>query len=351
MRFTASKSLNNIMRALNPRQQEVVSARFGLAKSEKETLAKIGKRFGITRERVRQIESAALTSLGRAVQEHKEWGVFLAKSKNILEDAGGVMRCDQFLTKFAADMVSDIADNHIALITEATPAFSTYPEDRNFHPFYYLGKEHLKTATAFLDGWAKLLETKRAEALRGKYDEVWKGFLTARNIQKVHADNYIDISKKVHQSPYGDVGLASWPEIRPRTIRDKVYLVLKKGGKPFHFREIAERIGAVGFDSHGALATTVHNELIKDPRFVLVGRGIYGLRENGYEPGTAREVIERILKESGALNPQEVVLAVQKNHFFKPNTVLVNLQNKNYFKRLADGRYQANFVGPRPTES
>ena len=93
-----------------------------------------------------------------------------------------------------------------------------------------------------------------------------------------------------------------WPEISPKTVRDKIYLVLKKNDEPLHFETIARRINEVKFDDgQKALGPTVHNELIKDDRFVLVGRGMYGLQERGYEPGIAREVIAKVLKEKGPL--------------------------------------------------
>jgi len=136
------------------------------------------------------------------------------------------------------------------------------------------------------------------------------------------------------------VGLRDWPEICPMTVRDKIYLVLKKYGKPLHFEDIAHHINKVGFDRQPALAPTVHNELIKDDRFVLVGRGLYGLREFGYEPGTAREVIAKVLKSEGPLTPPQLVAQVNKQRFFKPNTVLINLQNRAFFERTPDGKYR-----------
>ena len=84
----------------------------------------------------------------------------------------------------------------------------------------------------------------------------------------------------------------------------------------------------------------MHNELIKDERFVLVGRGMYGLSEQGYEPGTAREVIAKVLKKQGPLAAADVVTHVNKQRFFKPNTILINLQNKASFERLPDGKYR-----------
>jgi hypothetical protein len=117
-------------------------------------------------------------------------------------------------------------------------------------------------------------------------------------------------------------------------------LVLKKTGEPLHFEDIAKKINDVKFDAQVALAPTVHNELIKDERFVLVGRGMYGLKEHGYEPGTAREVIAKVLKSSGPMKATEVVSKVNAQRFFKENTILINLQNKSTFERMSDGRYR-----------
>ena len=52
-----------------------------------------------------------------------------------------------------------------------------------------------------------------------------------------------------------------------------------------HFKEVAEAISKTfGKKTHYA---TCHNELIKDSRFVLVGRGMYALAEWGYQAGIA----------------------------------------------------------------
>jgi DNA-directed RNA polymerase delta subunit len=128
-------------------------------------------------------------------------------------------------------------------------------------------------------------------------------------------------------------GFSFWPEINPKNVRDKAYNVFKKSQKPLHFREVASLVG-------NALAQTVHNELIKDPRFVLVGRGLYALREWGFEPGTVREVILKILKEKNRpMNQKEILAEVLKRRWVKKNTVLCNLQNKKYFKKTKEGKY------------
>ena len=55
--------LMEILHELTPREQEILSLRFGLADDEPRTLEEIGKRFGLTRERVRQIENRALEKI------------------------------------------------------------------------------------------------------------------------------------------------------------------------------------------------------------------------------------------------------------------------------------------------
>jgi DNA-directed RNA polymerase delta subunit len=85
---------------------------------------------------------------------------------------------------------------------------------------------------------------------------------------------------------------------------------------------------------------TIHNELIKDSRFVLVGRGIYALEEWGYGIGTVKDVILKILKESkNPLKKQEVLKKVSKQRIVKDNTIFLNLQNQKYFSKDSKGRY------------
>src|SRR5581483_11125237 len=177
------------------------------------------------------------------------------------------------------------------------------------------------------------LKSRKEQAFSGEeYRTELADFSKSKAIESAIVENYLGITKRIHMNRFGDVGLREWPEINPTTIRDKIYLVLKKDNKPLHFETIAKRINEVKFDDQIALAPTVHNELIKDGRFVLVGRGIYGLQEHGYEPGTAREVIAKVLKSNGPMKASDVVSRVNAQRFFKENTILINLQNKSTFE-------------------
>ena len=336
-----TKIINTSLAGLNPRQKEVVTARFGLeGKGDGETLAAIGERLNVTRERVRQIENGAIVLVKANIAKNPEAVALLDKVKKFIAGCGGVSRKPD-VVQYAATLAVGVRENHIDFLAEASGAFNLHSEDDAYHPFYYVSDKDLKTAQSFVNGWVGFLKTHKDKMFgEGSYQVQLAGFMKAKALPQDAAENYLAVAKSIGRNPYGDTGLAEWPEINPATVRDKIYLVLKKKAEPLHFEDIAKHINKVGFDDQKALAPTVHNELIKDSRFVLVGRGMYGLREHGYEPGTAREVIARVLKTKGPLAATDVVDHVNRQRFFKTNTILINLQNRNYFERMNDGRYR-----------
>ena len=148
----------------------------------------------------------------------------------------------------------------------------------------------------------------------------------------------LKIDERMKEIPEG-WGLTEWRFVRPRSIRDKVEIILKKTGEPLHFMEIANRIRDARFDHKNVTVQAVHNELIRYPQFVLVGRGLYALREWGYEPGTVADVIERILLEKGPLSKKEIIAEVGKQRTVKVGTISLNLQKMPYFVRVGRAVY------------
>jgi len=131
----------------------------------------------------------------------------------------------------------------------------------------------------------------------------------------------------------------TWPEINPKGVRDRAYIVLKREGKPLHFVEITNRINNLNYDDKRVLSESVHNELIRSPLFVLVGRGLYALQEWGYEPGTVKDVIIKVLKEAKRpMTKEEIMQEVLFRRQVKPNTILLNLQDRNLFARIDSGK-------------
>jgi hypothetical protein len=338
--MTITKIIGSALINLNPRQQEVLTARFGLAgEGEGETLAAIGDRLHVTRERIRQIENAGMALAKANLAQNEEANALLAKVTKYIDGKGGIAgKAD--VAEYAGAFAKGIRETHLDFLAEAIGAFNARREDEEFAPLYCNGEKEFRAAKAFVDGWAANLRARRENVFAGNYHVELANYSKMKGVANPIVENYIGISKLIGANPYGDVGLREWPEVNPKTVRDKIYLVLKKKSEPLHFMDIAEHINKVGFDDQKALGPTVHNELIKDERFVLVGRGMYGLREDGYEPGIAREVIAKVLKEKGPLAPREVVTHVTKQRMFKPNTIVINLQNKSLFERLPDGRYR-----------
>lgn len=333
------KTIENLTQKLSPRQKEVITGRFGLDNQEELTLAAIGSKYGLTRERIRQIENAGLNVIKKEISTNPDCQAILARGKKYLQNSGGVATETALLADLNA-LADGLNRNHLNLLLEATNEFSFYGEDKDFWSFYYLDKEKLASVNKFLNQLAKQLKAKKEVVLAGNFNKIFAEFTNSQNIKDPVAKSYLSISKKIHQNPWNDIGLAEWPEIKPQNIRDRIYLILKKTGEPLHFETITQKINEIKFDSKKALGPTVHNELIKDSRFVLVGRGIYGLTENGYKPGTVQEVIRRILKDNGPLKAKDIALAIQKERIVKPNTILVNLQNRKHFERLENGAYR-----------
>ena len=134
-------------------------------------------------------------------------------------------------------------------------------------------------------------------------------------------------------------GLTKWPSVNPRNIRDKIYVVLKENGQPMHFSEIARQVKSQNFHRNNVTEQAIHNELIKDDRFVLIGRGIYALAENGYKKGSITDVITELLRQNGPMYRDDIVREVLKSRQVRETTILLNLQSKPQFKRVAKNQY------------
>jgi RNA polymerase primary sigma factor len=66
-----SKVMGEALAELTPREQRILSLRFGIGGAGEHTLEEIGKIFGVTRERIRQIEAMALAKLRNPACAHK----------------------------------------------------------------------------------------------------------------------------------------------------------------------------------------------------------------------------------------------------------------------------------------
>ena len=332
--FNAIKISEDFLSTLPKRVRDVIERRFGIGRSrDRITLEAIGTSYGITRERVRQIESHGLKKLRShdLMKERKE--VFdalkeeLVKRRGIAEEGG-------FLSSLAK---SPDEKNHYRFLLTLSDDFKRHKEDEEFK---YRWSTDEKLAAAAHDTLKVLhkelqdeepmeegeIKAKLASIAEAKLGDGMSG-------DAVHS--WISISKLISANALGGWGLAASPHISPRGVRDLAYLVMKQHGSPMHFSEVT---GAIKKNlSQPAHLQTVHNELIKDDRFVLVGRGLYALREWGYQPGTLKEVIKNILTNSGPTVKDKLIEKILKERHVKTATILINLQDKKSFKTLEDG--------------
>lgn len=321
------------------RMRDVLGKRFGLKGGKKKTLEAIGKEYKITRERVRQIESDALKQLRKPDVSSVVAPTIRAIEEHIMYH-GNVMAEHHLMETVSSDARQH---PHIALLLGVGNTLKRVPETESEHQCWATDSESIVRMKKVLDGVVGELEKKKQPVSKEELYNIMKqqaaDLLGEQNGDHV-VETYLAASKMIRQNPYGEYGCAGWPTITPRGVKDKAYVVLAKSGKPMHFQDVTRSINTIGWSKRRAHPQTVHNELIKDPRFVLVGRGLYALAEWGYEPGVVRDVLASILKHAGKpLSKDEIIERVKEKRLVKPTTILLNLQNKKFFRRTDDGKY------------
>jgi len=316
------------------REREIVARRFGLF-DRKETLEQIGEMLGITRERVRQLEKAVVTRLRTSAEQGSLPHVadFQTKVLELLQASGGVARVSDLTAKLA-DEANREEQARVAFLSQLSPELAVVQEDDNFH--YSVGIKANRDEKALKARVNELIETIKQIGEPKTIEQIAK---VAGLSDPKEAAALASTSKHL-ATLNGRWGLIKWPMVNPKNIRDKIYVILKENGKHMHFNEIAAAIKKSDFKRKDVTTQAIHNELIKDKRFVLIGRGIYALKEWGYEKGTVADIISEVLRQAGEpLHRDEIVKRVLKSRFVKETTILLNLQGKPQFKRVAKATY------------
>jgi len=333
-----------LLRNLSAKQKLVLASRFGIGNGGPKTLEAIGKNLNITRERVRQIEGDAIRILGK-VQKDETLSSAVAEINDIVAESGGVILGEKLTREF---FVRHFGQNEYSA-----------EEARLVEIIFLLtGLKKNKGSKEMRDSWTnEKFDRKYFKALTDEsekiFDQQKKLSETEELIKKIaysdfsqrysqlkpeHIVSFLEVSKKFGQNVFGDWGKAKWPLINPRGVREKATLVLLKKKKPLHFRDISRMIEELGLSQKKVHPQTVHNELIRDKRFVLVGRGTYALREWGYEEGTVKEVIAKLLRSAGGyLLKEKLYDLVLKKRKVKKATIAVNLADKNLFEKKSGG--------------
>ena len=334
--FKPKQVTKRLISVLNDRARDVLESRYGLGKNTKHlTLEAIGQKYGITRERVRQIENHSLGQIRKSENYEKEASVFTDLQQHI-SSLGSILSEQDILESVSKDRGTQ---NHIHFLLVVGDNFTKEKENDSFKHRWYVDKKVSEEIHTALD---KVYKNLSDDDIIPESEMISDFLEQVKELSDEHRDDeiikrWLGMSKKIGRNELGEWGKASSPNISAKGIRDYAFLVIRRHGSPIHFREVAKAIGDI-FDKKAHEATT-HNELIKDPRFVLVGRGLYALTEWGYMSGVVKDVIRNILEQNGPLTKEEVVEKVLKERYVKENTIVVNLQNPNYFIKDSSGRY------------
>jgi hypothetical protein len=334
--FKPKQVTKKLLETLPERSRDILTSRYGLEDgAETKTLEAIGQAYGITRERVRQIEEYSLANIRKSDEFEKTLPLFeeLKEAVNVL---GGVVPEEELLNAISTNKSTQ---NYLHFLLVLGDPFIKFKEDTHFTCRWCTDEglakkieESIKKLYSSLNDDDIIPESEMMIAFLDHLKDVAEVYKKDEVLKR-----WLGMSKKIGRNPLGEWGRADSPNINVKGMRDYAYLVIRRHGSPIHFREVAEQIEQL-FGKKAHVATT-HNELIKDGRFVLVGRGLYALSDWGYMSGVVRDVIVKILKKHGPLTKDEIIDKVLKERYVKENTILVNLQNPSFFKKDTKGRY------------
>ncbi|MCK5285826.1 MAG: hypothetical protein KAJ58_01205 [Candidatus Pacebacteria bacterium] len=335
--FNSKEIVQNFLEGLPKRSQDILTKRYGLGNSVKRhTLESIGQKYKITRERVRQIENHSIKNIIKS-DDFSKAEKYFNELVNIIESIGGLAE-EKSLLEYLSKDVSE--QNYLHFLFVIGNPFYKDKRDNDFDAKWYTDKKVAENVIKVLKRVHSQFEEDQLFTEVQLIDLVRKEANKLKNRKELNDDqikNWLTASRVIGRNPFNEWGLATSQNIKIRGIRSYAYLVVRQNGSPMHFKEVAKMINK--HFKKNVHTATCHNELIKDERFVLVGRGMYALTEWGYTKGIVKDVILDILKKEGKLTKESVIDRVLKERYVKENTVIVNLQNSDYFKKHKDGTY------------
>lgn len=342
--FDPEEVITFLLKKLSIKESDVLKRRFGLCDTPKETLEAIGNSFKVTRERIRQIENLAI----KKIKDNSEFNSLVRPVEHVvmsvLDEYGGMMNEEFLLEELFPTGSSPSNDQAVMFILSELIdfRFDKVGPNRKFTKSWKVKTTDLKFVEDVIGVLEEIIGNQGQPLdISTLYDRIKQHQFYKEHSDRINQNviiSYLEVSKALARNPFDEYGLQKWGSVMPRRMNDKIYLVLKKIGKPMHFVDIAKKITEV-FKKE-AYPPTVHNELILNKHYVLVGRGIYALKEWGYQRGVVSDVIEQILQENTEpVSRDSIVREVLKRRIVKKNTIHLALTNKKRFAKLADGRY------------
>lgn len=341
LKLNLTEIIEDIFMVLTEKEREVVVQRFSLDNKERRTLESIGRSFKVTRERVRQIEKIALGKLKRTVNSTKLRFIHEV-AEALLKENGGLL-LEENLVRDILTMIEktvDVDQHIVRLALSICPHLTALEKNNIYRLSWHINSIPPHFIHALLEETQKVLQSQKTVVSEEELTEELKKTKLVENMNLTDGffKAILSIDERLKQTPEG-YGLMAWRHINPKSIRDKALIVLRQENRPMHFVEIAKSIMDAHFDHKKVTVQAVHNELIRYPHFVLVGRGLYALKEWGYEDGTVTDIIESLLNKKSPLTKQEIMKGVLKQRKVKKGTISLNLQKNPQFVRVGRAVY------------
>jgi hypothetical protein len=264
-----------VWRGFPLRTRKIFEQRFGIEGKAPASLQAVGDRWKITRERVRQIIERAIAAT--EINPHSPLAQVQLRLREHIRRQGGVMVEEKLFSSLGLGKEEKQAQGVLRVVLSLDKKIGFRRRRKNFRTYWYL----LPCSPSYIKKVCR--EAREIFQARGApltLEQLTAAFQTqGKKIEPVKLAAVLSTDISVGRSPFGLWGLAKWATIYPKLVADKAYLVLKHIGRPLHFEELAEEIRRVHFDEHVPVAGSVHNELMRDERFVRVGRGTYALTE------------------------------------------------------------------------
>ncbi len=336
------EGFHKVLDSLTEKERSVITRRMGF-ETKKETLQQIGDRYGITRERVRQIEDVGIQKIGR-IMKVSNLAYIQEKWEEIVRMHGNIVTRDRLVSALIAELWIEGASYESILDIMLQSDFSLRRSKPKLgtHTYFYFPEVSKKMIESIHKEAVKILKRRWDIMEMSLLYETIRSNLFAQfgKLETIMIDSIMDVYIDIIKGEKKYIGLEKWKILNPSTLKDKAVYVLKKEKEPMHFMDISNKI--TEFFHEPVKISTIHNELIRNDDFVLIGRGIYVLKDWGYQSGTVLDVILDIFKKAGEpLSTDEITARVLKKRQVKKTTIYMNLQNKKYIERVGRNLYQA----------
>ena len=310
-------------------------------------LQRIGQEYNLTRERIRQIETQALMRFRRLIVWNETYMSVLSEAKKILDAHGGILWEDVLVAKLINRNLFKFTKDELKLILVSD------------FDVTYLKRNKLLYKAFYIEPLFEDLLTKMAIYVNSYFEKRWKSEDMYEFIAKIKDEfsrEYKDVTYLKNDLFYvnffslirnfsvfdGKVGFDDFADVNPKTMKLKIYYIMKRINKPVHYQELPSKIMDY-FPNKSCKINTIHNELVKNnDMFVNLGLGRYWLKEWWYEGWVVKDILVRIFEKNGRpMAVKELCKEVLKEKMVSPNTVMLNLQKyKDTFERVDKWVYQ-----------